>query len=69
MAKARPVIGSAVLLNFACATAYHRAPKGPDGPLGFSSRAGFEANFLDFFSCVYYSVVTFTTLGYGDITP
>ena len=42
--------------------------KGPDGPLGFSSGAGFEANLLDFFSCVYYSVVTFT-LGYEDITP
>jgi len=26
--------------------------------LGFSSGAGFEANLLDFFSCVYYSVVT-----------
>ncbi|MGY5450022.1 ion channel [Agarivorans sp. MS3-6] len=26
-------------------------------------------NFVSFFECLYYSVVTFTTLGYGDFTP
>ncbi|NRD75407.1 pentapeptide repeat-containing protein [Shewanella sp. VB17] len=26
-------------------------------------------NFYLFFNCIYYSVVTFTTLGYGDFTP
>ncbi len=28
-----------------------------------------QQNFYDFISCLYFSVVTFTTLGYGDITP
>lgn len=31
--------------------------------------AGFTTNLNTFFSSLYFSVVTFTTLGYGDITP
>jgi Ion channel/Pentapeptide repeats (8 copies) len=38
-----------------------------------SLRLSFQANFLtnlyNFFSCLYFSVVTFTTLGYGELTP
>jgi len=30
---------------------------------------GWIDNFFLFFNCLYYSVVTFTTLGYGDFTP
>lgn len=30
---------------------------------------GFADNFYSFINAVYFSVVTFTTLGYGDITP
>jgi len=30
---------------------------------------GFLAHFLEFANAVYFSVVTFTTLGYGDISP
>lgn len=64
------VIGSAVLLNLVCATAYFAVGvKGPDGRLGFSAEAGFGANLHDFLNCVYFSVVTFTTLGFGDMTP
>ncbi len=29
----------------------------------------FEKDLQQFFSCLYFSVVTFTTLGYGDLTP
>lgn len=29
----------------------------------------FHTNLYLFFNCIYYSVVTFTTLGYGDFTP
>ncbi|MER2491460.1 ion channel [Catenovulum sediminis] len=34
-----------------------------------SSQQTISENISDFFSALYYSVVTFTTLGYGDITP
>lgn len=35
----------------------------------FSLHNGFEENVIFFFECLYYSVVTFTTLGYGDFIP
>lgn len=40
-----------------------------DLPLGLALERGLAANLRDLFDCIYYSVVTFTTLGYGDITP
>lgn len=40
-----------------------------DQLLQFQVSAGFIENVKTFFLAVYYSVVTFTTLGYGDITP
>ncbi len=64
------VIGSAALLNLLCAVIYFAVGvKGPDGRIGFDIQAGIGANVLDYLNCVYYSVVTFTTRGYGDITP
>lgn len=35
----------------------------------FSLNNDFGTNFMLFLNCIYYSVVTFTTLGYGDFTP
>jgi hypothetical protein len=35
----------------------------------FNPSAPITENLQLFFSCLYYSVVTFTTLGYGDFTP
>ena len=35
--------------------------------LSFS--ASFYTNFISFLECLYFSVVTFTTLGYGDLVP
>jgi hypothetical protein len=40
-----------------------------DLPLGLALERGLAANLRDLLDCLYYSVVTFTTLGYGDITP
>lgn len=40
-----------------------------DLPLGLALERGFAENLWDLLDCIYYSVVTFTTLGYGDITP
>ncbi|MBC9252500.1 potassium transporter Kef [Pseudomonas alcaligenes] len=38
-------------------------------PLGLVLERSWADNLGDLFDCLYYSVVTFTTLGYGDITP
>lgn len=37
--------------------------------LGLSLERGLSSNLLDLLDCLYFSVVTFTTLGYGDISP
>ena len=37
--------------------------------LGLALERGWLANLDDLTDCLYFSVVTFTTLGYGDITP
>lgn len=42
---------------------------GPDGVVTWNFEAGWGENIHSFFLCFYYSVVTFTTLGYGDFTP
>ncbi len=42
---------------------------GPGGRLGWNPAAGWADNLNALLNCAYYSVVTFTTLGYGDITP
>lgn len=38
-------------------------------PLRVDLSAGLYSNFITFLECLYFSVVTFTTLGYGDIVP
>ncbi|ARN73037.1 pentapeptide repeat-containing protein [Oceanicoccus sagamiensis] len=37
--------------------------------MGFDANKSLATNIEHFFSCLYFSVVTFTTLGYGDVTP
>lgn len=37
--------------------------------LRFNSNAGVTQNFRYWLDCLYFSMVTFTTLGYGDLTP
>ena len=64
------VIGSSLLFNLLCAVVYFLVGvNGPQGPIKFNLQAGFLDNAAGYFNCVYYSVVTFTTLGYGEITP
>lgn len=38
-------------------------------PVEFNANHSITDNFQTFISCGYFSIVTFTTLGYGDITP
>lgn len=40
-----------------------------DGPIVIDFQKSFTDNIKYFLECLYFSVVTFTTLGYGDITP
>lgn len=40
-----------------------------DEMIMFSSSASYLENLMDFLNSLYFSVVTFTTLGYGDILP
>jgi len=64
------VIGFSVLINLLCAIAYFVIGiRSPEGPLRLDLQAGFADNVVAYLNCVYYSIVTFTTLGYGDITP
>jgi len=37
--------------------------------LRINIQSGLVENIYNFLSCLYFSVVTFTTLGYGDLTP
>lgn len=37
--------------------------------VGFTEEQTLRDNTFAFFDCLYYSVVTFTTLGYGDFIP
>ncbi|GIU30011.1 hypothetical protein TUM4644_28780 [Shewanella colwelliana] len=64
------VIGFSMGLIFICALLYLFTGLSYDGNIHvFNLNNGLSANLTLFFNCVYYSVVTFTTLGYGDFTP
>lgn len=64
------VIAFSLILIFVCAILFFiLGVRSPDGIIQFSLNNGFYQNLNYFFSSVYFSVVTFTTLGYGDIQP
>jgi hypothetical protein len=42
---------------------------GPEGQIALSADAPLMDNVLNFLECLYFSVVTFTTVGYGEILP
>ena len=61
------VIVSALALNLICAVGYFFAGiLSPEGPVKFNPTASLTTNLSHLAECVYYSVVTFTTLGYSD---
>lgn len=58
------------LLILICAFGYFLIGVNDGGVyIGLDINKDLAANIRDVMNCVYYSVVTFTTLGYGDITP
>ncbi|WP_076416286.1 pentapeptide repeat-containing protein [Shewanella sp. UCD-KL12] len=64
------VIGFSMGLIFVCAMLYLFTGLSYDGNVHvFDVENDFKTNLFLFFNCIYYSVVTFTTLGYGDFTP
>ena len=64
------VIVSAALINVVIAFIFFLAGvKGPDGPLRADLAQGLWVNVETYLNCLYYAIVTFTTLGYGEITP
>lgn len=64
------VVASSLALILLCATAYFCiGVEGPNGHMQLDSNANLAVNTANYLNCIYFSVVTFTTLGYGDITP
>ncbi|MBI3992038.1 MAG: pentapeptide repeat-containing protein [Candidatus Lambdaproteobacteria bacterium] len=64
------VIGFSLSVIFASALIYFLyGVNSHGGNIGWVPGAGWWRNTLEYLTCVYFSVVTFTTLGYGDIAP
>ena len=68
--KPENTITFSIFLIFICALGYFAfGVNYYNEVLQFDPAATFKDNLTTFFMALYYSVVTFTTLGYGDITP
>lgn len=64
------IILISILLIIICAMIYTFTGLSYQGEvISYNSALSISENINLFFSCMYYSVVTFTTLGYGDFTP
>lgn len=64
------IVGISMCVILICAILYTFTGLNYQGEIiRFESTNGAINNFYLFLSCLYYSVVTFTTLGYGDFTP
>lgn len=63
------IVSSLVLIVFCALLYWLMGVYEGDQLISLFSANSFEQSVIGFFQCLYYSVVTFTTLGYGDITP
>ncbi len=64
------IIGLSIAIIIFCAGIYTFTGLNYQGEiLSYNHQLTTSENFSLFLSCLYYSVVTFTTLGYGDFTP
>ena len=68
--SSRTEVGFSAAVVLICAAIYFIVGlNAPEGIIVVDLARGIADNGLAFLSCLYFSVVTFTTLGYGDITP
>lgn len=68
--SAARVIGFALVETILSAVLYFfLGVKGPEGIIMFNAHNGLETNVLAFLECIYFSIITFTTTGYGDVSP
>ncbi len=65
----RVVVFSIVLIMLCSFVYLFTGVQDGDTVVRFSESAGLSQNLLYWLDCLYFSVVTFTTLGYGDLTP
>ena len=65
----RVVLFSMALIVMCAFSYYFLGISGSEGMVVFDSGQSWRENAMAFANCLYYSVVTFTTLGYGDFTP
>lgn len=64
------VISFSIFQIFSFALCYiHIGVQNNEEVIRWSNDASFFDNMRNFYECLYFSVVTFTTLGYGDYTP
>ncbi|PMJ91204.1 ion channel [Vibrio sp. 10N.261.55.A7] len=62
------VVAFSLGLILTCAMAYFLLDTTADNPI-YADVEGWQFYVFEFFNALYFSVVTFTTLGYGDISP
>jgi voltage-gated potassium channel Kch len=62
------VVGFSIFLILVCAMAYFFLDTTGAHPI-YEDLSGWQFYFFEFLNSLYFSVVTFTTLGYGDISP
>jgi hypothetical protein len=69
--RADRVIGFSLTVIFGCGLAYFLAGVEDHlgNPVGLSTTLGALDNLFEYLTCVYFSLITFTTAGYGDILP
>ena len=68
--NAARVIGFSILISVLSAVFYFfLGVNSPNGLLIFDSHYAIQDNIVHFLECLYFSVITFTTTGYGDFTP
>jgi hypothetical protein len=64
------IIGISMIIILICAMLYTFTGLSYQGTIvSYDENLPISDNINLFFSCLYYSIVTFTTLGYGDFTP
>ncbi len=65
----RVVLFSSLLVLLCSLVYFYSGVQDGGARIQYQPRASLSENVIDWLDCLYFSVVTFTTLGYGDLTP